>query len=304
MKRLWVWLILTPGISLPAVAQARTPQAALEEIATTDKPDVLARHLPQRVQKSIEVLPNPEKKEALDKLLSIKAEQFNGCTVRRAAGVDAWEIIDPEGESKGKIKLANAFTSGREALLSLRLESKGNTQMFIVTMHLEDDEWRIDNFGAWQNTDLGLPKLVHQPTQAEKNEAAAQAALGTITRALNLYATQFPRSGYPARLQMLTGAANEEASEERAGLLDASLTGDPAIKNGYEFRYTLTRRGNVWYLGGVLPVFERGGFRITATPVDFGKTGSRNYLATENGVHATTEQRDATDDDPVPDDPD
>lgn len=304
MKKLWVWLSLTLGISLPAVAQARTPQAALEEIATTDKPDVLARHLPEPVQKSIEVLPDPKKQQVLDKLLSIKAEQFKGCTVRRAVGVDGWEIIDPGGESKGKIKLANAFTSGLEALLSLRLESKGNTQMFIVTMHLEDDEWRIDNFGAWQNTDLGLPKLVHQPTQAEKNEAAAQEALGTITRALNIYITQFPRSGYPARLQMLSGSANEAASEEHAGLLDASLTGEPAIKNGYEFRYTLTRRANLQYLGGVLPVFDRGGFRITATPVDFGKTGSRNYLATEDGMHATTEQRDATDDDPVPDDPD
>jgi len=284
--------------------QARTPQAALEEIATTDKPDVLARHLPEPVQKSIEVLPNPQKQQVLDKLLSIKAEQFDGCTVRRAAGVDAWEIIDSKGESRGKIKLANAFISGLDALLSLRLESDDNAQMFIVTMHLEGDEWRIDNFGAWQNTDLGLPKLAHQPTQAEKNEAATQEALGTIRQALSRYANQFPEIGYPAHLQMLTTAANEEDSEERAGLLDASLADEPAIKNGYEFRYTLTRRGSLRYEGGSIPVIDRGAFRITATPVDFGKTGFRNYLATEGGVHATAEQREATEDDPVPEDPD
>src|SRR5215471_17709171 len=312
MKKPWVLLGLLPGISLPICGmQARTPQAALEEIATTEKPDVLVRHLPEEVQKRIEVLPNPQKQQVMEKLLAIKVEQLDGCTIRRADGVEAWEIINQQGGIKGKVKLANAFTSGLESLLSLRFESSDGAQMFIVTMHLEGDDWRIDNFGAWENTDLGLRKLVHQPTELEKNEAAARETLTTITRALWNYAQRFPRIGFPVHLQVLTGATGDDnASEEHAGLLDASFTHEPLVKNGYEFRYTLTRRGNVQYLFGAASAngrveftFDLGEFRITASPTDFGKTGSRNYLATQNGVHVTTENRDASDDDPAPDDP-
>lgn len=35
-------------------------------------------------------------------------------------------------------------------------------------MHLEDDEWLIDDFGQWEKSDLGLTKLLHQPTAIEK----------------------------------------------------------------------------------------------------------------------------------------
>ena len=312
MKKPWVLLGLLPGISLPICGmQARTPQAALEEIATTEKPDVLVRHLPEELQKRIEILPTPQKQQVMEKLLAIKLEQLDGCTIRRADGVEAWEIINQQGEIKGKVKLANAFTSGLESLLSLRFESSDGAQMFIVAMHLEGDDWRIDNFGAWVSTDLGLHKLVHQPTELEKNEAAAQETLRMITSALLNYARRFPRIGFPVHLQVLTGATGDDnASEEHAGLLDASFTHEPLVKNGYEFRYTLTRRGNVQYLFGAASAngrveftFDLGEFRITASPTDFGKTGSRNYLATQNGVHATTENRDATDDDPAPDDP-
>jgi hypothetical protein len=213
------------------------------------------------------------------------------------------EIIDAKGESQGRIQLVNAFFSGVEALLSLKLEAGAAAQMFIVAMHLEGDDWRIDNFGAWDNTDLGLRKLVHQPTQAEKNEAATQQTLDDITSALRSYAQRFPRAGFPSHLDMLTATANQEATEEHAGLLDASFAADPIIKSGFEFRYTLTDRSSEFFLGGHLPAI-RGAFRITARPVEYGKTGTRSYMANQNGVHATTDNRDATEDDPAPEDPD
>jgi len=305
MNRLGILLGLWLGLSLQVFGlQAGTPQAALEEIATTDKPEVLARHLPEVVQKSIEVLPNPQKREVLNKLLDIKAEQMEGCTVRRASGIDSWEIVNQQGESTGKVKLASTFITGLESLLSLRVESNGNSQMVIVAMHLEGDDWRLDSLGAWENTDLGLRKLVHQPTELEKNETSAQETLRTISNALSSYAQRFPHIGYPTALRALTGAGNEESSEEQAGLLEASFAGEPVTRNGYEFRYLLTRRGNLRFMLGSIPIGDRGGFQIVATPIQFGKTGSRNYLATENGIHITTDNRDATEEDPVVQDPD
>src|SRR5437899_6046530 len=150
--------------------QAPTPQAALEEIATTTKPEVIARHLPEQVKKSIEILPVSQKQEALGKLLSIKADQLGGCTVRRGSDVGAWEIVDQSGESKGQVRLANTAISGLEALLFLKVELGRTSQTFIVTMHLEEDDWRIDNFGQWHSVDLELHKLTYRPTQMEKNE--------------------------------------------------------------------------------------------------------------------------------------
>ncbi|HKF23584.1 MAG TPA: hypothetical protein VKE93_18565 [Candidatus Angelobacter sp.] len=307
MNKLCVLLpLLSSPLSIHAL-QASTPQAALEEIATTDKPDVLVRHLPEPVQKSIEVLTSSQKQQVLDKLLSMKTERLDGCTLRHASDVDAWEIIDPKGESKGTVKLVNTFFSGVEALLSLKFESEDGWQMFIVAMHLEGDDWRIDNFGPWENTDLGLRKLVHQPTEAEKNDSAALATLNEIVRALSIYAQRFPRVGFPAQLHVLTGNSGEERTEEHAGLLDPSFAAEPLTKGGYEFRYTLTRRGEAQYLAGDLFAGDAGEFRLTARPVEYGKTGFRSYTvsgAYQGGVHATAENREATEEDPAPDDPD
>jgi hypothetical protein len=309
MHRLCIVLTFLAATSLSMRGlQASTPQAALEEIATTNKPDVIVRHLPEPVQKGIEVLTSSQKQQVLDKLLSMKAERLDGCTLRHASDVDAWEIIDPKGETKGTVKLVNTFFSGVEALLSLKFESDDGWQMFIVAMHLEGDDWRIDNFGAWENTDLGLHKLVHQPTEIEKNEAAAQEILSDLERALYGYVQRFPRAGLPSRLHMLTATPGEEATEEHAGLLDASFAAEPLIKSGYEFRYMVTDRGSEASLEGHIPFGIYPAYRITARPVEYGKTGTKSYMdersAERSGVHATTENRDATEDDPAPDDPD
>src|SRR5215467_6499759 len=89
MNKLAILLVLSSAAAVPAHGyQARTPQAALEEIATTNKPDVIARHLPEPVQKSIAVLPDAQKQLVLDKLVSLKAEHLEGCTIRRANDVD------------------------------------------------------------------------------------------------------------------------------------------------------------------------------------------------------------------------
>jgi hypothetical protein len=161
-------------------------------------------------------------------------------------------------------------------------------------MHLEGDEWRIDDFGPWEKNDLGLAKLLHKPTEMEKNETAATRTIRTLIQALNGYASFFPQTGYPLSLRVLTTPV--ESGNVDGGsysLLDQSFAAEPLIKDGYVFRYLLTSAGGdegAW-----------GSYEITATPVEFGKTGSRNYLA-DPTLHVTSENRPATDDDPTPDD--
>ena len=282
--------------ALPLYAwQGTTPQAALEELATATKPEVIARHLPEPVQKRIEVLPKLQKQQVMEQLLEMKTTQLGGCSVRPAQDSEGWEILDGDGNSKGKVRLANAFISGVDALLPLELELSDGLQIFIVTMHLEDDEWRIDDFGPWAKNDLGLGKLLHQPTEMEKNEAAARETITTLVRALNQYASRFPGMGYPFDLRILTTPVEEEnIYGAQEPLLDDSFAAEPLIKNGYIFQYLLTSAGSGYQRGW-------GSYEITAIPVEFGKTGSRNYLANPN-LHVTAQNRPATVEDPAPED--
>ena len=287
------WLLATLLSAVPLYAwQGTSPQAALEELATATKPETIARHLPEPVQKSIEVLPRLQKQLVMDQLLEMKNTQLHGCSVRPAHDSEGWEILDEDGNSKGKVRLANAYISGVDALLPLELELSGNTEDFIVTMHLEGDEWRIDDFGPWEKNDLGLGKLVHQPTEMEQNEAAARDTINMLVGALQRFASRFPKTGFPFNLRTLTTSLQPENLYSGSGpVLDESFAAEPLIKNGYIFQYLLTSVGDGQQQGW-------GSYEITATPVEFGKTGSKNYLANPN-PHVTSQNRPATDDDPA-----
>jgi hypothetical protein len=291
----WLLIVLLSVTPLFAL-QGTTPQAALEEIATATKPEVIARHLPEPVQKRIEDMPRQQKQQVLKKLLEIKSEQLNGCTVRPAEGSEGWEIFDGDGKSKGKVKLENAFFSGAKALLPLELDLESGPQSFIVTMHLEDDEWRIDDLGPWEKNDLGLEELLHKPTQMEKNEAAARKTLSEIAGALRQYGYQHLQSGIPSELSVLTEPVDRGNDMPPESFLDKSFAAEPLIKDGYRFGYVRTAMGGDGR--------NIGQFELTATPVEFGKTGSKNYLSTLYQMHVTTENRPATEEDPLAKDTD
>jgi hypothetical protein len=183
--------------------------------------------------------------------------------------------------------------------------------MFMVSMHLEDHDWRINDLGQWMKTDLRLAQLAHQPTEMEKNEDAAREHLSKIFACLLSYGTQYPRIGFPSRLALLTGRAGQEPSEEHAGFLGEPFTGEPLIIDGYRFSYTLTRPGSgpvyVTVRGSASAdwshsrmVTDMGAFQIVATPVEFGKSGIKSFFIDSTGkLTATSENRPATADDPA-----
>lgn len=269
--------------------QANTPQGALEEIATADKPEILVRHLPETIQKSIEALPKPKKSEVMTQLMQMRAEKFDNCTVRRAEGGDAWEILDEDGERKGTVKLENAYISGLDALLPLQISSADNSGTLIVTLHLEDNEWRIQDFGHWWKADIGLASLLHEPTEIEKNEEAARQTMNTISNALQSYVQWRPNFGYPHDLQALTRPLRMAFFSRP--LLDESYKAEPLIMNGYEFRYLQTLSGN--------GSNDFGKYELRAIPVEFGKTGLKSFfLSDDSTLRSTSENRPATPDDP------
>ena len=302
MRFSWVLIAFLNVAALPAFClQTDTPEAALEELATPDKPELIVRHLPETVKKQIEDLPKPVKQRVMDSLLQTKTDQFNGCTVKRADDSDAWVLVDGNGQSRGKITLAAAFISGINAMVPLRFQGQNGTQTYIVTMHLDGDDWRIDDFGPWDKRGTGLKKLLHEPTEVEKNNTSAEETLGRMQNVLNIYASHFQQYGYPHRLvpltvwPPLTAQHSEEMAHLVRPLLEPAFAKDPVVLNGYEFHYLLTMPGN----GPGSP----GEFEITASPVEFGKTGSQHYLITQSGsASCTTEDCRANEDDSCDDD--
>lgn len=110
---------------------------------------------------------------------------------------------------------------------------------------------------------------------------AAIAGLRDIVTATVSYSAGFMET--PQRLEMLGGAPDGEVTSEHAGLIDPELA-STHVRSGYRFSYERTSIDS---------------YTITASPLEFGKSGTRNFFADESGViRCTSEDRMATVNDP------
>lgn len=297
--------------------QGNTPEAALEEIVTTDKIEVMARHLPVKVQEAIDSLDEKRKKELAVKLLPQSVMKRAGEVFAKSDNGTEWELRNEKKEVEGTIKLLNSFVSGSDALLSLEFTEHPPSQkskqsdsdenhlpqrssephVMLVSMRLEGDEWRIVGFGPWEKKSLEDEDFLHGivPDRQEANAAATASNLRTLNVALLTYATTYAEVGFPAHLEQLTRGNSDEATPEHAAMLDRSFAENPVIRDGYEIRYTLIDPGAAHKEGETAP---EGRYRMTATPVEFGKTGSKSFFTDQSCViRSTNENREANEND-------
>lgn len=275
--------------------QAGTPEAALEEMVTTQKPEVFEKHLPLVVQQALDQLSHKEKLAALDEIFVSKKLEREHVKLRRSDEEDGWEIVNEKGDVDVKIALRNTFISGTEAFVLLKAREKQRApEQLLVGMRLEEGEWRVVEIGPWQGTSLESEQLMRQILPGPRNEAAAQEYLGTLNRALARYAGLYPAMGFPASLQSLarSGSPDEKPSAQHAMLLDPAINGNTFTREGYEFRYVLVDAGQPEHPGN---------YEIVAMPVEWGKTGAKSFFIDASSViRFTTETRPATDvDSPV-----
>ena len=161
----------------------------------------------------------------------------------------------------------------RENLAFIPVEfSIRNTASRRVTFGLvrEGGGWKLLSVGLLL---LDLPALAKQWAQAEleASEAAAVAALRKLAEAVEIYRGAFGK--LPETLAQLGPPPPEGISPAAAGLVDAELAAGG--KGGYVFRYLLVlTKGE-----GVEARFE-----LTATPIDYGKTGRRSYFLDASGT--------------------
>lgn len=306
--------IFTICCSVVASPQAGNPVTALEELVTAENATDAARHYPLPVQQAIEGLTEEEKTEAAKVLVIKQKLRERGYELHRTSNPMQWELLDANGgNDRVTFTLLNSFISGVDAVVLMRIdffmENTPSTQVKAVSLRLDAGEWRIKSVQSWvQQHDFESEELVQRLTPAGRNEIQAVATLYQIHQALMKYHYSYPDAGFPLSLAALSGPAEapdaaQEAESSRevdesdepvvpqyAHLLDPGFMLSPVVRGGYEFRYTLIDRGT--------SDRSAGSFQITATPLQFGKSGNKSFFIDRSSIiRFTKENREANEND-------
>jgi hypothetical protein len=272
-----------------AMALQASPQEALEEIATADKIDTVIKHLPVKVEEHLRKLPAKERAAVAENLLLSKNLEREGRKLARSDDGSAWEVVEKEGQEKTILTFKNTYISGANALVELEIqgqrhgEAKLHSESMFIGMRFEGGEWRVQQLGHWQKTDLEEEFLRNEQPREQVPEAAAASTLRTLNTSIVTYMTTYPDQGCPGSLQALSGRENQEATADHAMLLDQTFLQDPAIKNGYEFHYLRV---------------DQEHYQITAIPLRWGD-GMRSLFTDETAIlRAASENRPANANDP------
>ena len=275
-----VLLLIVASISASAF-QYGTPEGALEEMATANDFDTLLKHLPVKVQSSLEKATTATRASILGRLLLRKSIESQGGQLNRNADGRGLELVDREGQVMGAVRLKNTFISGTDALVELEIRERNHQwELAMIEMHYQDNEWRVMRAGDWRSADFES-EFMPPVEVTDPDQASAAAALLTLNAALATYSTAF--AGYPAALQALSGSDDQASSQDHAKLVDESFVQPSPVKYGYEFRYSAT---------------DRKHYQITAVPLNTGKDKKSLFTDETCVVRVASQNRPANASDP------
>lgn len=153
----------------------------------------------------------------------------------------------------------------------------------------EGDGWKLLSLGLLM---IDIPQLEAQWAEQalQEREHGAMDTLKEIADAINTYRTSFGK--LPGSLAQL-GPSKDAVSPDAANLLDAGLAAGK--EGGYAFRYVTVPASSG------APSFE-----LSATPLDYGKSGKHSFLLDRDGKMHAADKRGAvaTPDDPIVSDDD
>lgn len=273
-------LVVLLGCSpLMVWSQAATPEGALEEILTTNKLEVFSSHLPMKLLEGLGSMDDEQRKEILARFhLRVQSEQ-SGKTWQRSGDGRSWELLI-EHHQAAVINLVHTFISGSDAVLQLEATqypdaARNHKSTYLVFMRLESGDWRVVSWHeSYVIKDLESEDFLKQATPAERNAAVAASMLRTLNTALVTYSTTYPERGYPPSFKELSGSGDDEQSEQHARMVGPAFLADRVIMEGYEFHYTSS---GDWY-------------KVTATPVQYGKNGKKSFFTDETAVLRYTDE--------------
>jgi hypothetical protein len=177
-------------------------------------------------------------------------------------------------------------TELRDNIAFLPLELRDTTDttganVHQITMALvrEDGEWKLLSLGVLF-LDLPALEVEWDAEEMQATEHGAIEALIKIADAMEAYRRKFLR--LPESLANLGPPVHEAANGEAAGLLDSDLA--TGLKNGYAFRYVIV---------GASTLGAPAKYELSATPLQYGRTGQRSFFRDANGVLHGADRRGA-----------
>lgn len=141
--------------------------------------------------------------------------------------------------------------------------------------------------GGWKMLSVGLvllniPELAKQwttpgaPSAADNSEAPAIVTLRRLAEAIETYKKGFGR--LPENLAQLGPARRGEVSPEKANLIEQELA--EGKKGGYVFRYRIVQPAKA---KDAKAEAQEPTYELTATPVEYGKSGKRSFFLDASG---------------------
>src|SRR5258706_2127972 len=291
-----LWLALGPN-TLPAqIAPDGTPERAIQDMLLASKPEDVEKHLPIATLDAIKGLEPDDRGECEATLLLQLRQPGEKAKFDIPEDGHAFAVMQLTDMQELQAQLTDTITTGADAVLrfTLRWQVTRSSEVLVWT-RFEDGEWRIRElspgvFGAGIRFDS--PDFVERfrNRRQKQNESATVSTLYTLGYALRRYAEFRPDVGFPDDLSALAEPLSADADDASAtdSFLDTDMAHNDFVHGGYHYRYQPIHSG------------PQGSYRITARPVDPGKSGRFAYFTDESQeLHQTREDREATLDDPL-----
>lgn len=164
-------------------------------------------------------------------------------------------------------------------------QSSASTTPFVVCLYGDETAIReasssgsFDVAGVLIVAAVAIPNLLRSKMAA--NEATALGSVRSVSTAQAAYSATYPKRGFAPNLATLgvDPRGPDKYSPEHAGLLDASLTNENCVENGW-----CTKSGFLFKVTGVCKQQVCADYVVVATPVSE-NTGTRSFCSASDGV--------------------
>jgi hypothetical protein len=262
--------------SLPTEpASSGGPSAALKAVltATCSQNQVeFVRYLTARNKEAFSRM-SPPARVALMKRFVLLNEPGKPTTSSNPAGRPIVRCQTPEVTTETQI----GGTELRDNIAFLPMELRNATDSTGEDVHQvvmgfvrEDGEWKLLSLGLLL-LDLPALEVEWDAAEIETTEKSAIESVNKVAVAVEAYRKKYLR--LPESLANLGPPVHGAANGEAAGLLDSDLAN--GMKNGYNIRYAIL---------GASTLGAPAKYELSATPLQYGRTGRRSFLRDASGT--------------------
>ncbi len=270
-----------PGVQ---AASPNGPSAALRDVLTaacSQSQNDFVRFLTARNKESFSRMA-PAARVAFMKRFVLLNEPGKPSVTTNPGGRPIVRCDTPAGAAEIQIGGADIRDNVAFMPVSLR-DATDSTDASAIQVNMglvrEDGEWKILSLGLVL-LDLPSLELEWDSAEADKNEAAAIEALKNIAEAVESYRRTYTR--LPDSLSSLGPPLHGPASAQAAGLVDSDIA--TGMKNGYSFRFVIV---------GASGLGAPAKFELSATPLNYGRTGHRSFFVDADGALRGADRRGA-----------